>query len=264
MSENNDDNIVDVDYVDDESGIGCETKDSNQNEILSQDHKIGIDLNEIDEVELEDIETEKIDPKEITISTSEYEDLRQQVEKEREKYDKLFERFQRVQADFENYKKYLDKQKAETIQYASGQLIGKLLNVLDNFERALDTVEEKNEDPFIKGLRSIYNDFYEILKKEGLKSIECGSKFDPFTQECLMTEERDDCEEDEIIEVLSKGYMFKDKILRPALVKVAKKKHELEGNIEKEIEKENEVNENKNKINLDSMVEGNKDNENNN
>jgi molecular chaperone GrpE len=164
-------------------------------------------------------------PKNITISVMEYEELNDTIEEQKEKYDKLYERFQRVQADFENYKKFLEKQKADTINYASGQLIKKLLNVLDNFERALNAVDEsKKEEEFFQGIGAIYNDFYSILEKEGLKPIDCSGEFDPYYHECLLTEEREDCKEDQIIEVLNKGYKFKDKVLRPAMVKVAKEK----------------------------------------
>ena len=201
MSADDDDFIVDADYI-----------DENENYTEKKDVKSkSIGDNQVEE---------------ITISKQEYDNLKNGIINEKNRYDELYDKFQRIQADIDNYKKYLDKEKISNINYASGQLIKKLLDVLDNFERAFASINIKKGDTFIEGLESIYNDFYSILEKEGLKPIKCLRKFDPYKQECLLTEDRDDLEEDDIIEILSKGYMFKDKVLRPAMVKIAKKKVE--------------------------------------
>ncbi|MHA1231452.1 MAG: nucleotide exchange factor GrpE [Candidatus Helarchaeota archaeon] len=134
-----------------------------------------------DETDLE-MEDETQEPSEIIISKEKYDELIKQIEDANKRYEELFERFQRVQADFENYKKYLEKEKQEAIKYASGQLIRQLLNIIDDFERAINSMGDNN-NPVLEGIRSIYRNFYAILEKEGLKPIECTGKFDPFKQE---------------------------------------------------------------------------------
>jgi len=239
LSHDDEDDNIDVDCINENEELLHNEEGNSSISDVSLDNdaieEILIEDEEIDEKKQED---ENV-PKEITISLQEYNDLKQEIQNEKSRYNELFDRFQRVQADFDNYKKFLEKEKSETISYASGQLVKKLLNVLDNFERALDSVDKKNDDPFIEGIKSIYKEFYNILEKEGLKLIDSSGKFDPFKHECLITEERDDYNEDDIIEVLSKGYMFKDKILRPAMVKVARKKRENNENKENDVNKNN-------------------------
>lgn len=239
MSVEDDEMIVDAEYLEDEdeesSKIGESGKDN------PKKGKKNVKKTTQAQQVLEEKKEEKL--KDITISVLEYEELNDTIEEQKEKYDKLYERFQRVQADFENYKKFLEKEKADTVNYASGQLIKKLLGVLDNFERALNSVDEsRKEEQFVHGIGAIYNDFYSILEKEGLKPIDCSGEFDPYYHECLLTEEREDCKEDQIIEVLNKGYKFKDKVLRPAMVKVAKEK-KIEPCVDEDNDKEKEIEE---------------------
>jgi molecular chaperone GrpE len=136
----------------------------------------------------------------------------------------LTETLQRLQAEFENYKKRIDKEFSERIKYSNAGLISKLLPVLDSFELAIKN-KDKSED-FIKGMELVYSQFYSVLKEEGLKPIEAlNKKFDPYLHEVMMQEEND--KEDEIIlEEFQKGYMLNDRVLRHSKVKVSKKREQ--------------------------------------
>lgn len=140
-----------------------------------------------------------------------------------EKIKELTEILQRLQADTENYQKRCEKQNAEFRNYASAQIIDKLLPLLDSFELALKNTANKEE--FIKGVELIYSQLYDLMEKEGLRKIEAkGGKFDPYKHEVLLSEKTDKEEKDGlIVEELQKGYMFKDKVLRYSKVKVLKK-----------------------------------------
>lgn len=130
----------------------------------------------------------------------------------------------KVQADFENFKKQQEKAKAEFCKYASCELIKKFLPILDSFQLALKT--NSNPEEFKKGIKLIYSQFWQILETEGVKPIEAlGKQLDPFCHEVLLQEESDK-PENTVIEELQKGYMFKDGVLRPAKLKIAKPKQE--------------------------------------
>ncbi len=130
---------------------------------------------------------------------------------------------ERLQADFENYKKRQEKKKKEFIEFANEELLSDLLSVVDNLERALDsTKNEKNAKAIKEGINNTLNGFYNILKKEGvmpMKSV--GHRFDPYRHEAVMKTETDKHSEDIVTEEFQKGYYIKSKVLRPAMVKVA-------------------------------------------
>ena len=132
--------------------------------------------------------------------------------------EEMKELMQRVQADFENHKKRTEKEKAEFIQYANSKLVLDLLPVLDSFESALKDCDE--------GTKLIYTQIMQILKARGLKKIESkGQKFDPYKHDAMMVEETDDHEEDSVTDELQSGYEMNNIVLRPAKVKIAKKKN---------------------------------------
>lgn len=131
------------------------------------------------------------------------------------------EKYQRLMADFANYKQREEKSKADFKKFASSSLIEKLLPVLDNFDRALK--DKHPEDPFVKGVIMTRDELLKTLKNEGLEEIlSDGEKFDHNLHHAVMTEESDSVEEDYIIETFQKGYTLNGKILRPAMVKVSK------------------------------------------
>jgi len=132
-------------------------------------------------------------------------------------------RLERLQADFENYKKRQEKKQKEFIEFANEGLINNLLSVIDNLERALDSTEnEKNAKAIKEGIKNTLKGFHNILKKEGvmpMKSV--GHRFDPYRHEAVIKTETDKHSEDIVMEEFQKGYYIKSKVLRPAMVKVA-------------------------------------------
>jgi len=139
--------------------------------------------------------------------------------KKDDKVKELTETLQRLQAEFENSQKRLEKEKQDFLQFAKKDMITKILPILDNFELALKNTDNKEE--FQKGIELIYAELYSMLEKEGIKKIEAKGKFDPHQHEALMAEESDK-EKGTIIQELQKGYLLNDKVLRTAKVKVAK------------------------------------------
>ena len=139
--------------------------------------------------------------------------------------DEYFDRLLRLQADFDNYKKRLEKDKIEFIKFANEEIIAEILKILDDFERAVDAGKIKHDfDILYKGIEMIHNDFKEFLKQKGLKEIEAeGKPFNPNEHEAMMQEETDEHPEDYIVEEFQKGYTFNGRVIRPSKVKVAKK-----------------------------------------
>jgi molecular chaperone GrpE len=132
-------------------------------------------------------------------------------------------RFLRAQADFDNYRRRTQKEKEELAQYASLKLVGQLLPIVDNFERALQAGGEAAEsDSFTKGIDMIYRQLSQVLEAEGLRRMEAvGTPFDPELHQAIMQVESGEHEEGTVVEVIQNGYWLKDKLIRPAMVKVS-------------------------------------------
>lgn len=134
--------------------------------------------------------------------------------------EQLRNRYLRTLADFENLRKRTEREKADFFRYAMGGVLKDLLPVLDNFDRALDHAEEGDE--FHKGVLLIYKQLFDVLQKHGLKAIdESGVHFDPNIHEAVVREEDASVPSHTVVAVLQKGYFLHDRLLRPALVKVA-------------------------------------------
>ena len=130
------------------------------------------------------------------------------------------DRYLRTLADFENYRKRADREKADFFKYALAGTIKDLLPVLDNFDRALEHAEEG--DDFHKGVALIYKQLFDVLRKHGLRPIDESSvPFDPNIHEAVVTEENPSVPAQTVVAILQKGYFLHDRLLRPALVKVA-------------------------------------------
>jgi len=125
----------------------------------------------------------------------------------------------RTRAEFENYRKRIERERREERQRAAVGIVEDLLPVLDSLERALAGAPES--EPFRDGVALIYKQLQEKLAKAGLRPIEAlGETFDPVYHDAVATERRDDFEPNQVIDVIQQGYMFKDRVLRPALVRV--------------------------------------------
>jgi len=153
--------------------------------------------------------------------------LREELENCKKIEEEYINRIKRIQADYDNYRKRTLKEHLEHIKRANKDLIEKLLPVIDNFEIALEAGEklEKQEDDFYKGIKMIYDNLIELLKKENVKVINpVGEEFNPEICDAVLTESVKGVKEGHILEVLRKGYMIDDFLIRPAVVKVCKHK----------------------------------------
>lgn len=134
--------------------------------------------------------------------------------------DDMKNRYLRTLADFENYRKRAEREKLEYRKYAVAEVVRDLLPVLDNFDRALEHAEEG--DDFHKGVLLIYKQLYDVLQRHGLKPIdEAGVRFDPNIHEAVVREEDPSVPAYTVTAILQKGYFLHDRLLRPAMVKVA-------------------------------------------
>ncbi|AIQ13997.1 nucleotide exchange factor GrpE [Paenibacillus durus] len=129
----------------------------------------------------------------------------------------------RVQADYDNFRRRTLKEKEELAQYATSKLVTELLPVLDNFERALATAPAGSDgDAFSKGVNMIFRQLEGVLKSEGLTPMETvGQPFNPEFHQAIMQVESEEYEEGIVTEEVQKGYLLKNKVLRPAMVKVS-------------------------------------------
>lgn len=166
---------------------------------------------ETEEKVLEEEETtEKIEEKEENKKEAEIEELNQ--------------RLLRIAADFDNFKRRSRTEKTNVLKYANESILSDLLPVLDNFQRALDVKEPSEEiKKFLDGMDMIHRQLTQVLNNAGLEPIEAkGSEFDPAKHEAVMQVEDDSVEDNVIVEDLRTGYIYKDKVIRPSMVKVAK------------------------------------------
>ena len=167
----------------------------------------------------DELKTLKKDLKEMEESI---EDLNKQIEEKDQKIDDYYSGMQRLQADFENYKKRSEREIEEYRKYANEGLIIKLIDTYEDLERALKSSEEGEN--LKEGVELIYKNLKNVLEKEGLAEIPtAGEKFDPFKHEALMTEKHDEYESGVVTEELGKGYTLKSKVIKCAMVKVCKK-----------------------------------------
>jgi molecular chaperone GrpE len=133
------------------------------------------------------------------------------------------ERHLRLAADFDNFKKRARHEQAETIQHASADLISRLLPALDDLHQALDHQPEGIDEAWAKGLELSVRKLEQALGAHGLEAIEAvGKPFDPKYHEAIGHEESDEQPEDSVVQVLRPGYRIRDRVVRPALVKVAR------------------------------------------
>ena len=137
------------------------------------------------------------------------------------KIEELNAKYMRLMADFQNQKKRFDKEKADIHQYANEKIVKNLLEVLDNFERALDAT--KDADPSLhEGMELIFKQLMAALEKAGVAEIKAlGEEFDPNFHNAVMMEETDEYESNKVSEVMQKGYTLNSRVIRPSMVKVA-------------------------------------------
>ena len=150
----------------------------------------------------------------------------QEIQKLKEERDGLYDRLLRKQAEFDNYKKRIDREKAEFAQFASSELMKELLTAVDSFELALrNAASEKGSENMLRGFELIHKQLQDTLARFGLKAVEAkGQKFDPNFHQAVATQPTNEVEENTVIEEMRKGYLLNGRLLRPAMVSVAVKK----------------------------------------
>jgi molecular chaperone GrpE len=182
-------------------------------------------LEEILENDLEEVVTDITDAILPThLSEDEINTLREQYEEAQRQADENLDGWQRARAEFANFKKRIEREKWEERARLKGEIACKYLSVLDDIERALKDVPENPEvESWAEGIDLIYRKMQSILESEGVELISTqGEVFDPNFHEAIAQDESDDHEEGEILEVLQQGYKIGDRVLRPAVVRVAK------------------------------------------
>ena len=130
------------------------------------------------------------------------------------------DRLLRLAADFENYKKRAARERQEYVQLANERLIGELLPILDDLERALAAAEEHQEAQLEEGVRLVHRSLAGLLARHGVTPIETDGKFDPHVHEALLSQPSD-AEEGSVLDVVQKGYKLGERVVRPARVVVA-------------------------------------------
>jgi molecular chaperone GrpE len=136
--------------------------------------------------------------------------------------DDFYDRFLRKSAEFENYRKRVERERREQADHTVTDLLVDLLNVVDDFERALAVSGDDESEGYRKGVELIYAKLQDLLRRRGVKPIEAlGADFDPNVHQAVAQEPSDQHREGEVTEEMRRGYMLGDRLLRPAMVKVA-------------------------------------------
>ena len=162
---------------------------------------------------------EQIEPQDES-AASETESPSDALQKER---DDLYDRLLRKTAEFDNFRKRVERDRKEMIEWAAADVFGDLLSIIDDFDRALSAEAPPEAQAYKSGLEMIHRQLSDVLKKRGVTLVEAmGADFDPHVHQAVAYEEVPGAREGEVVGVMAKGYKLGDRLLRPALVKVAK------------------------------------------
>ncbi len=151
----------------------------------------------------------------------ELEMLKAQLEEKTKEDKENYDRFLRAQAELENYKKRVEREKSSLVKYGNEELIKAILPVIDNLERALDHPQGGDPDGFREGIKITLNQLLQVLEKFGVTPIlSVGEPFDPSKHEAMMQVESTDYEPNTVVSELQRGYFLNDRLIRPAMVSV--------------------------------------------
>ncbi len=180
------------------------------------------DLNVEENLQTEDVEVIDSTNNETTEDVQN-DTIETEIKKLTEEKDEVYNRLLRLQAEYDNFKKRSQKEKEADRKYKSQDLINELLPALDNFERALQVEVTETNSSLIDGITMVYRQLQDALKSQGVEVIDSeGQSFDPNLHHAVMQMEDDEKEPNTVVEELQKGYMLKDRVVRPAMVKVNK------------------------------------------
>jgi molecular chaperone GrpE len=150
------------------------------------------------------------------------EDMQRVLDETREQSDEHLRGMQRAAADFANYRRRVDEEREGLSQFSNALLLSKVLTVLDDFDRALETVPPGQNEAWVDGIRLVERKLRALLEAEGVTEIEAlGQQFDPNLHEAVVHEETADHPDNQVIGELQRGYRLRDRVLRPSLVRVA-------------------------------------------
>jgi molecular chaperone GrpE len=188
------------------------------------DERMNRDEDQSMEEELEADESVELEGFTDHIDEEEFEELKKELEEARSKADEYLDGWQRSRAEFANYRKRIDREREQVHQEASGTVIRRFLDVLDDLDRALKNRPAEGEGAeWAAGIELIYRKLLNILEVEGVTPLEAeGEDFDPNLHEAISQEVSAEHESGEIIEVVQNGYRIGDRVLRPARVRVAR------------------------------------------
>lgn len=150
-----------------------------------------------------------------------HEDFVQKIEACEQEALRWKEQYLRISADFENFKKRLDKERLQTISRLKMVLLSDFLTIVDNFERALTADYASDANNVLKGFEMIYKELLALLKKQGVQEMVVDKTFDPELHEAVMNVASDAHQSGDVVQVLQKGYMLGEDVLRPAKVSIA-------------------------------------------
>ena len=191
---------------------------------MSEDKKKQIPIEESAD-EAEEVKTEDAEEKaegEASEEAAKEEEAKKAEEEAKKAEEAESERYMRLMAEFQNFKRRVAKEKSDIHAYANEKIVSDLLPVLDNFERALST--ETEDEGYAKGMQLIFEQLKTALGNAGLEEIKAmDEEFDPNVHNAVMTETIEEKEDGTITKVLQKGYRLKDKVVRPSMVAVNKK-----------------------------------------
>ena len=196
-----------------------------QEEKMAKKKDKKIEEQDVSEIEIEDIGSEA-EPEDAEDAAAGEADNSDKTDSPGDKENKASEedeawsdKYARLMADFQNFRKRTDKEKADVYSYANEKIMTDLLTVLDNFERALGS--ECQDQAYAEGMQMIFKQFTDILKNSGLEEIEAvGHDFDPNFHHAVLTDNNADFDSGKVTEVLQKGYKLNGKVIRPSMVKV--------------------------------------------
>lgn len=204
-----------------ETGMKKSSKRTNRSkreydEVLKMNQDIISAIEEIEEGKYGKLDEYSTDEKLLIFQS----DLLDQIRQANEYRDSL----QRVAADFDNYRKRVEKERDNFVKFANERLILNFLEVLDNLDRAMENNHgTDDEDPFRQGIKLIHSHFRKIMQDEGLRAIEeTGIEFDPYKHDAMMQIVNDEIEENTVTDIFQKGYILNEKVIRPAKVRISK------------------------------------------
>ena len=185
---------------------------------MSKNKKKQVDKPEVENKVSEEIKEEKVETETGELTEEPQEEEAVEAETEEETGNEWKDRYTRQLAEFDNFRKRSEKEKSQMFDMGAKVIAEKILPTIDNFERGL---KDAPDGAFSEGMEMVYKQLLKNLEDAGVKAIECvGKQFDPNIHNAVLHEEDDSGEENIVTEELQKGYMYKDSLLRPSMVKV--------------------------------------------